>query len=350
MLAQIYMRSKAQFSIKRAKLRIRQVLNFVFKKKELISLILISSCSVISWIWGLEHWIFNLDRFLPFEGLVFFLFLLFYLAALVSILNYLTLQEDSSFADLIIALCIGGLAIYFSLLSWQSDSFQFLFVLSQNSDLIGLISTLLLYGIFFMAILGDLWISFQIMPLLHSAIPDNIPSHIISLGKGILTLISLLFLTLGIFFWFWQGDAQALGLNRSTYEIGLLCLLIFGIIILLGVLDWILSPIRSMDRNYNPEMYLQILKKNFQPCTIQWLRTVWFIVGLFFIYISLANNLIQKFYSLLPTLPFEIVLITRYLIITFVILAIIGLPVALESLKAIFRINSTKPSDKAYSQ
>ena len=100
-----------------AKLKFHQVLIFVLNKKELIPLILISSCSVISWIWGLEHWIFNLNRFLPFEGLLFFLTLLFCLAALVSIHNYLTLQEDSSFAELNIALCIGGLAIYFSLLS-----------------------------------------------------------------------------------------------------------------------------------------------------------------------------------------------------------------------------------------
>ncbi len=344
------MKSRAESSIKGIKLKVYQVLVLVFQKKELIPLILISSCSVISWIWGLEHWIFNLNRFLPFEGLLFFLIILFYLAALVSIHNYLTLQEDSSFAELVITLCIGGLTIYFSLLSWQSDSFQLLFVLSQKSDLVGLISVLLLYGIFFMAILGDLWISFQIMTLLNYTIPSNVPSHIISLGRGVLILTSLFFLILGIFFWFWQGDSQALGLNRSTYEIGLLSLLAFGIIILLGVLDWILSPICSMARNYTPKMYLQILKKNFQLYTIQWLRTIWFIVGLFFIFVSLANNLLQKFYSLSPALPFEIVFIVRYLIINFVILAIIGLPVALESLKAIFRTNSVKTSDRANSQ
>jgi len=211
------MRSRAESSIKGIKLKIWKVSNFLFQKKDLIPLILISSCSVISWVWGLDYWIFNLNRFLPFEGLLFFLTLLFCLAALVSIHNYPNLQEDSPFAELIIALCIGGLAIYFSLLSWQSDSFQLLFAQSQKSNLIGLISALLLYGTFFLAILGDIWIGFQIIPLLDYAIPGKNSSNIISLGRGFLALISLVFLVLGIFFWFCQGNSQALGLNLSTY-------------------------------------------------------------------------------------------------------------------------------------
>ncbi|MFX0093977.1 MAG: hypothetical protein ACFFBD_19715, partial [Candidatus Hodarchaeota archaeon] len=289
-------------------------------------------CSIITWVWGVEHWLFTLNRELPYESLVFFLFVFLCIAGLVSIHNYLTLQKHNFFAESIFALSLGILTLYFSLLSWQSQHFTPLLNPEQSSDLTILMNTFFLYSIFFIAILGDILIVLQIVSHSKSINSIELPSYVLLLGKAFLTGLTLFFLLFGILSWFLVGP-QDLELHRYSNNLEMLNLIVFGFILLLSFLDWVLSPIQSLT-DYSPEAYLKLLKENFRPSAVRWIMPVWFVTGIFFIFLSLSNSLLwDLFSSLFPIAMFEIIF--QYLFIALLFLAVIGLPVSLGSFQGV---------------